>query len=385
MSSKKVVRAYTGNDECSRNLRRKEAVGANVEVLKSIPVEACMTFSQATLEFRDDKICKGRPYIHLDEGKVTKVYAVGDNLPFGVILAQFPQDGAPLISMDWDLSNEEIGNLVKKGIFGSNFDIDPNGNNPKPKDSVKIPPLFTDVEWDRIPVTANVRAMESDGVPVLSIDICNPYDLKTNSRVSGYDDISQYFQPQEFYAEGQNYDKSKYFVSLSKEDTIGAEVQPVLEELTEEQASNIIRAEKVKSLEEQEEEKLRAMMAHEISMRTELIIDETQVDDSNKLVDSLEAPSSEAEAETADDEAFSDEMLADMHLIETDTTAERAKAEAKIGAISSGMIQATEDIKNAEAEEQRQKAQISEAMNEGQNVIDREKAQSGGVSGPTVQ
>lgn len=385
MSSKKVVRAYTGNDECSRNLRRKEAVGADVEVLKGIPVEACMTFSQATLEFHDDKTCKGRPYIHLDDGKVTKVYAVNDNLPCGVILAQFTQEDAPTISLDWELDNNELEKLVKKGLFGSNYDIDPTGNNPKPKDSVKIPPLFTEVEWDRIPVKADVRAMESEGVPVMSIDIVEPFNLKTNSRVSGYDDVSQYFAPQEFYAEGQNYDKSKYFVSLSDEDVIGVEPKQIVTELTDEQASNIIRADEVKSLEEQAEEKLRAAMAHEISMRTELIIDETQVEDSGKLADNLETPTKDDEPQVADDEAFSDEMLADMHLIDTESTAERAKAEAKIGAISSGMIQAAEDAKNAEAEEQRQKAQISEAMTEGQNVIDREKAQSGGVSGPTVQ
>ena len=130
-----------------------------------------------------------RPCIVMS-GEVWSVKAVDHNFPLDVTEITFGDEKRPKVSYRYQLSNDEISELVHKGMFGA---LDQNN---RVKDiGFRCPSVFLESPFE-LPMTGEIIALPpADGrdVPVVFFGVENAYDLETNSYQSGYDNIADYF------------------------------------------------------------------------------------------------------------------------------------------------------------------------------------------------
>lgn len=376
---KLVVLGYNENSKTAREMNIASKCGKDVIELNNIAGEANMVFDRAEIRYHEDGKLKGRPYLHLYEGSIT---SLSGDFPYNVNRIRFTESGAPKVDVDWEFSNDELSKLIPKGIMGSDWDVNPNGPYGKPKAPFEVPSIFTEVEFEGLPVTVEtVQAMRTeDGIPVISVKVANAFDVKQYSGegpgLSGYTELDAYFAAQPTYPVGQT-DKSSKFVSaemsLGNEDIIGyAETK----DADKEAADNVVKAPVYLSPEEQAEAIKRAELQKEVSERITVAEDEAQVDKIVEAGEDVEIPVESDDKtdyiEPDDSEAFDEEMLKDMHLVPDEQEEADKRAAAK-------------KIAEMQTAKYNQQMQINDAMQEGNRVINRENENMDNKSTPSIQ
>lgn len=164
-------------------------------------------FDRATVEFDPET---HRPFLQFSDGRVKSAQLdLRDVSEVEADMAdvQFIEGGLVPAELRWDLSNSEIMDLVDKGLFGFDYDIDPDEEyNPKPIDGkLRVPRYFSENDMDlMIPCDVSVALMERQGrvVPVAAIFPQGAMVLRTNTRVAGCEPMSDWFEEPRFLAVG---------------------------------------------------------------------------------------------------------------------------------------------------------------------------------------
>ncbi len=288
----KVIRAFTGSQEEARMIKQRAAVSSDEIVLKDVPLLANMTFENAYLMYHDENEGDlwGRAYIRFDSGHISSLFAKDGNLPFDVQRINFKDNHRPEVSVDWEFTNEELKNLVDKGLYGFDNDIDPDYPGfKKPKNRIEIPRIFNEVEWTDIPVTCDVTISydEKKKIPLASIDVKDQYFIRTNSMVTGYENVEKYFQHASYYEEGFTPVHDDNYISMDMTETIAIEDPMVKAPEKEEQKVSHkdikVEAPVLPTAEEQAEIDTRANLEFERDMRVNNKMDEMQIDGAARL------------------------------------------------------------------------------------------------------
>lgn len=397
---KSIVTGCTYHSEKAAELRRAakyyQEVGsllepADIAILNDIMVYANMVYDKSRLEIHNDPdggddIARRIKFT----GKVTSIR--GDNLPFNIAQVKFERNSAPEVTVNWNLSDDELIDFIKKGAVGTNHDADPTGPYKKPKGAMQLASLYTDAEWSDEPIHVNIIAMqEKTGdkkAPSVYVDVVNPHDIQMNSRISGYENISQYTESVKYVENDMAATKEEMFaVHLDNEDIIGADKKAEKESI--EQMPDVVESPVYLSPEEQKEADTRTEMRGMVSEIVASRIDESQVDASAAIGEKVDVPESAVvdndgksddmtyigigSSDSAESASMSDEDLEALHLIEGtgDSDDERDKRAAQEKLQQAAMQRAIQ-----------QTAEINKAKTEGESVIDREKTHEG--SGNTI-
>ncbi len=293
------ILAFPHNSSEDRTMRIEKSLKNNRIVSKE-DMEACATvcFDNVKLEFDEHS---NRPYIMFRDGEVK---SISGSFPYGIQNVRFRQGKRPPVEIRWELSNEEIIELIGNGLYGYG------PNRPKIKEKLQIPDLFTETDFKNIPVKIDVFAAEyidedQKRIPLISCSIKDPYGCVTNSEETNYGNIAAYF-------------------GRAKQELMPNNDRQVLETIpenelwghfSEPQEDMVARPERTLTKEEEMEQQLCAMLAAEIATRRDehivsadidRIIVETGADVENLLDEMNET--------CADDEAMTDEELAALHL-----------------------------------------------------------------------
>lgn len=302
------VLAFAQNSNEDRTLRIEYSINnSKVIANKDMDARINVRFTHVTIEHDEDTY---RPYIMFRDGEVK---GVSGQFPYGVENIRFKIGKRPPVEVRWDLSNEEITELVEKGLYGYG------PNKPKAREKLQVPDVFTEADFENIPCKVDVYATsfkEDTGkiIPIISCSINSPYECRTNSEDTEYGNIVSYFDKakQEFVPHNNLY----YSQRMDEREIWGYESK---------EEDKIIRAERIFTREEEEENKLRALLASEVSTRrdereTSIGIDRI-ITDSDVAVDILV----DDEKMIPADEEMSDEELEILHLTENNEDKKRAK------------------------------------------------------------
>lgn len=263
MSRVVSVRGYS-KGEVSRLLLKRSRVNHDVLDVPSVAMEATIRFDRVHLNF--DEIHKNRPYFSFTEGKI---YAVKINdmrnlmpeLNADTLEVHFPEGSRPDINAHWDLNEQELMQLIPKGLFGSDYFVD-NGNtdpyglpcpNRKPKngEGIQFPSEYTEAFWE-LPIQSTLRmVMENDGlkpIPVVSVvpELDNGF-IRTNSRISGYDNIAQYVPIKEYLNEQVTRDIGKYITIDDSIENVKPSAEPKPVEIPKKESVYLTPSEQVES------------------------------------------------------------------------------------------------------------------------------------------
>lgn len=302
------VLAFSQNSNEERTLRIEHSLdNSKVIAKKDMDARINVRFDHVTLEHDENTY---RPYIMFRDGEVKGVSA---KFPFGVENVRFMMGKRPPVEVRWELSNEEITELVDKGLYGYG------PHKPKAKENIQIPDVFTEADFENIPCKVDVYATsykEDNGkiIPIISCTINEPYECKTNSEDTEYGNIVSYFDKakQEFVP----HNNLHYAQKMEDYELWGYEPKEV---------DNIVRAERILTKEEEEENKLRALLASEVTTRRDEKETSTGIDriiiDANVAADILV----EDEKTVSADEEMSDTELETLHLTEKDEDKKKAK------------------------------------------------------------
>jgi hypothetical protein len=229
---------------------------------------------------------------------------------------------------------------------------------------MQVPELFTDAEWEGIPIKVDLMAMSDGNVPVVGVTVVDQYDLKTNSRIAGYMDIAGYFKAPETYAIGdKSADKDELFVSLESDKLIGYEQRKAQAEAQQEvvdERANVIEAPVGLSQEELAEQQRRSEMQNEIDTLIAAADDARNVDGISGS-DIPEAP--EVPEMLGEDEAYTDAELEELGLVTSPKSEDERRAEQKMRSVRIANAQATQA-----AQQQHNRDIIAETMTEGERV-----------------
>lgn len=306
------ILAFPHNSSEDRIMRIEKAL-KNSHIVSKEDMDARITvcFDNVKLEFDEES---KRPYIMFRDGEVKNV---SGNFPYGVRNIRFRQGKRPPAEVRWELSNEEIMELVGNGLYGYG------PNKPGAKEPLQTPDIFTEADFENIPVKADVFATEYiDGegkkIPVISCSIKEPYGCITNSEETNYGNIASYFDKAKQEFAPQN---DRQAVGNIPENELWGYVPEPADEM-------VVRAEKALTKEEEDERRLCAMFAAEIAERRDEHATSADIDrivaDTRFAVDNL--PDDSDEPCVADDEAMTDMELADLHLTPGDDDHKKAKA-----------------------------------------------------------
>lgn len=361
----KAISGYTSDSIQGRDLKKAAAAGKDVKVLENVTLFGNVHFESCDIRMHEDGKLKGRKYVHLGDGKLTCVTvkssegAKGGDLPYNVVKISFTEENAPSVEFDWELSNKELASLTLKGIYGTDHDVNIDGAQ-VPKGELEIPEIFTEAEFEEIPLACNVRMLaDKNGTPIASVEVKDKYYVQVNSEKTGYLDFVNFFEPVAMYPVDHK-SKDAMFLSLDDSQLIGA---PEMK-LEPAEDAHVIRAEKVLTPEEAAEAAIISELKNEVSERTAAVLNESQVDDSVRIAEDVEVrvdadaeSTAEVETENPDAEAFDEDMLADMHLIDKRTEVEREddeKAAEKLARALHENKQKNDAISQQTASEQQQ-------------------------------
>ena len=304
----KTVRGFGPDEEQTRALIVRYNVSGDVEYRKDQKLKARVLFETANINYHQEENMRGRPFIELGGGRVISIYS--DNaFIFDVDNIRFTREKAPMLDVVWELNNEEIIGLIQKGILGFDYDIDSSIEDYlKPRQRISIPPAFLEAQWTDIPVELDIYGVmgkNSNGVdiPIIGIsEIKDRFGLKTNSYVTDYQRIDQYFAQPDFFEKGYDQAMRDMYASVEILHAIGEEQQTK----NEAEAQAVSKDGKILSPHVYtEEEKLEmekiAMLEFERDSLVESKLDERNVERqlSEDLAE-LEGALKEAEAEDED-------------------------------------------------------------------------------------
>lgn len=313
------ILAFPHNSSEDRTMRIEKSLKNNRIVSREdmdARVTAC--FDNVKLEFDEQS---KRPYIMFRDGEVK---SVSGGFPYGIQKIRFRQGKRPPVEIRWELSNEEIMELVGNGLYGYG------PNKPKMKGQLDIPEIFMETDFKDIPVKVDVLATEYvDGderqIPVISCSIREPYGCVTNSEETGYGNIASFF-------------------SRAGQELIPENDRQVMEDIPENELwgyapapedEMVVRQERTLTKEEEAERQLCAMFAAEIAARRDEHITSADIDrivgDTKAAVEDLF--DGEGETEAADD-AMTDSELAQLHLTAGDDDHRKARAKIIENAVS---------------------------------------------------
>lgn len=313
------ILAFPHNSSEDRTMRIEKSLKNNRIVSREdmdARVTAC--FDNVKLEFDEQS---KRPYIMFRDGEVK---SVSGTFPYGIQKIRFRQGKRPPVEIRWELSNEEIMELVGNGLYGYG------PNKPKMKGQLDIPEIFTETDFKDIPVKVDVLATEYvDGdekqIPVISCSIRKPYGCVTNSEETGYGNITSFF-------------------SRARQELMPENDRQVMEDIPENELwgyapmpedEMVVRQERTLTKEEEAERQLCAMFAAEIAARRDEHITSVDIDqivgDTKAAVEELF--DGEGETEAADD-AMTDSELAQLHLMAGDDDHRKARAKIIENAVS---------------------------------------------------
>ena len=235
------VRGY-GRGGIARELYRRSQVKDDVKVLPETPMEANLVFDKVKVAY--DKDNNMRPYFYFMNGRVQSVSirnmkALAPELGVDEVFATFESGSAPELACRWDLSNMEIASLVPKCLFGSDYSVDHEGEDvpyPKPRfgDCMDMAEEFTSSVWEGIPIKSTVRMsvdfQDGKPVPIISVEPeLDNYELRTNSRISGFQDIARFIPEKTYQQEGLTEDYTDIFeVESFGTDKPSAEPKPLV-------------------------------------------------------------------------------------------------------------------------------------------------------------
>lgn len=313
------ILAFPHNSSEDRTMRIEKSLKNNRIVSREdmdARVTAC--FDNVKLEFDEQS---KRPYIMFRDGEVK---SVSGGFPYGIQKIRFRQGKRPPVEIRWELSNEEIMELVGNGLYGYG------PNKPKMKGQLDIPEIFMETDFKDIPVKVDVLATEYvDGderqIPVISCSIREPYGCVTNSEETGYGNIASFF-------------------SRARQELMLENDRQVMEDIPENELwgyapapedEMVVRQERTLTKEEEVERQLCAMFAAEIAARRDEHITSADIDrivgDTKAVVEDLLDGESETEAV---DDAMTDSELAQLHLTAGDDDYRKARAKISENAVS---------------------------------------------------
>lgn len=232
-----------GRGGIARELYKRSKVKDDVKVLPDVFMEANLVFDKVKVAY--DKENNMRPYFSFLDGRIISVIIPGvrDFAPeLGVdnINATFDPGSSPDVTCRWDLSNAEIADLVPKCLFGSDYGVDHEGEDcpyPKPRfgDCMEMAEEFTSSVWEGIPIKSTVRILVDfqDGkpVPVISIEPeLENNEIRTNSRVSGFQDIARFIPEKSYQQSGLTEDFQDIFdvETFGRSEKASAEPRPLV-------------------------------------------------------------------------------------------------------------------------------------------------------------
>lgn len=158
-----------------------EAKVANVKLTKDmiehqsgVDCEGDIFVLSASMDYAS-KLEHCRPYIRL----IGEVHSLKGNFMHGVTEMEYiASHGYPSVEYRYNLTDDEISDLAKKGFFNSGY---------------RMPDVFIENIF-KLPLVCNISSIKDSKVPIMFIDIDNPFSMETDSEKSGYD-ITEYFEP----------------------------------------------------------------------------------------------------------------------------------------------------------------------------------------------
>lgn len=305
------ILAFPHNSSEDRTMRIERSL-KNSRIVSKEDIDARVTvcFDNVKLEF--DEVSK-RPYIMFRDGEVKNV---SGRFPYGIQNVRFRQGKRPPVEIRWELTNEEIIELVGNGLYGYG------PNRPKMKEQLHIPDIFTETDFENIPVKVDVFATEyvdedQKQIPIISCSIKEPYGCVTNSEETGYGNIAACFgkAKQEFML-----DNDRKMVENIPENELWGYTPEAEDEM-------IVRPERVLTREEETEQQLCAMFAAEIAVRRDEHIVSADIDrimvETGAAVEKL--LDEQNKAYIPDNAAMTDKELVELHLTAGDNDHKKAR------------------------------------------------------------
>lgn len=314
------ILAFPHNSSEERNMRIEKSLRNN-RIVSREDMDARVTASFDNVKIEFDEQSK-RPYIMFRDGEVK---SVSGDFPYDIQNIRFRQGKRPPVEIRWELSNEEIMELVGNGLYGYG------PNRPKMKGQLGIPEIFTETDFGNIPVKADVFATEyvdedERRIPVISCSIKNPYGCVTNSEDTDYGNIASFFEKakQEHMPDSER----QLTDDVPENELWGYDPVP--------ESGTVVRPERTLTKEEEAEHQLCAMFAAEIAVRRDEHVTSADIDriigDTKAAVE--EFTDGDNEASIAGDDAMTDAELVQLHLTAGDDDHKKARARITENAVS---------------------------------------------------
>lgn len=157
----------------------------------NVPMEASIDVDNAFIDYRSrhDREHPAKPYLHI-QGHVN---SLNGQMPYGAKEFDFKDDHKPRIDMYYEFNNDQLSNLVSKGLYDRGF---------------AIPEALLDAEMD-IPVSCNFVVVKPDpkaeNLPVYIGEINNRYNINLDLDNSEYDlaDVFEKVKAEDYQDEDQ--------------------------------------------------------------------------------------------------------------------------------------------------------------------------------------
>lgn len=143
----------------------------------NVPMNATIVTDSAFMAFRSpwDRDYPNRPYLHL----MGQLRALKGTLPYGVNDAVYDKKG-PRVDMFYEFTNDQLANLVKKGLYEKGFEV---------------PDLIKNAELE-LPVSCNVAVVKPNSevqFPLVFAHVDGLRDMTLTNQNSGYN-LETYFE-----------------------------------------------------------------------------------------------------------------------------------------------------------------------------------------------
>lgn len=192
-----TVPGRSGDSKMNRELHRKmhEArLKGQIQEYKNMDMLVDVIFDEIAVRHHRTT---NRPYLAYSHGALTQADISGlDGINCDICRVRFKRSEAPIINFKWELTNEEICQLVLKGYYGFNYQYDPEARGDKYRkpvhyDGFKLPSSFFENPWLQIKINADVTYLPCEYnnkiVPLITITT-DPHEyIHMTSRKAGYD------------------------------------------------------------------------------------------------------------------------------------------------------------------------------------------------------
>lgn len=167
---------FTGYDF---NVNQLESLGATITHLGKVKSNLIATPYKAYIDYGSYDETRYRPYLVLD----TEIQGAIGDFSNDITEFRYREEDKLLRSVHYDFTDEELGVLASKGLYNPEFEV---------------PSLFTDTDFE-LPIDLDVYLVNMNDKTMVYASYDMISDLKTNSKLSGYD-LVQYFDKQTDYS-----------------------------------------------------------------------------------------------------------------------------------------------------------------------------------------